>query len=109
MTSSFVLIYKTKDLFASNIRKIIVFKNFEDAYEFGTNFEPYVNRQVIYSKEETLKNSVVWISNQQTFPKHKCRILEIPNDILWDVYQTVPEGSQLMNYIVKTLRTNSIL
>lgn len=109
MTSSFVLFYKTKELFASSIKKIIVFKNFEDAYEYGLYFEPFVNKQIIYSKEDTLSNGIIWISNQQIFPKYKCKILEIPNDILADIYQTVPEGSQLMNYIIKSLRTNSIL
>jgi len=109
MTSSFILIYKSKELFASHIKKIIIFKNFEEAYQYGLKFEPYITKQIVYSRDDTLKNSTVWVSNQQVFPKYKCSILEIPNDILWNIYHSVPEGNQLMNSIVKALRTNSIL
>ncbi len=27
----------------------------------------------------------------------------------WGVYQNVPDSTQLMNYIIKTLKTNNIL
>jgi hypothetical protein len=48
MTSAFVLIYKTKDLFSSNTRKIIVFKNFDEAYQYGINIDPHINKHIIY-------------------------------------------------------------
>ena len=109
MTSAFVLIYKTKDLFSSNTRKIIVFKNFDEAYQYGINFDTHINKHIKYLPEETIKNGIVWISNNQIYPKHKCEILEIFNDMDWGVYQNVPDGTQLMNYIIKTLKTNNIL
>lgn len=110
MTSSFVLIYKIKDLFGSNIKKIIVFKTFDDAYNYGLSMEPYINKTIIYSKEDTLKNSMLWTSSIDVFPKHKCKIVEVPNDVLWNIYQTTAENeTKLMHHIIKTMKINNII
>ncbi len=110
MTSSFVLIHKVKDLFSSTIKKIVIFKTFDDAYSYGLCMEPYINKPIVYSKEDTLKNSMLWTSTLDVFPKHKCKIIEVPNDVLWNIYQTTTENeTKLINHIIKTMRTNNII
>ena len=107
MSNSFLLILKSRTLISMSISKLIVFNDANLAYEFALNL-PYT-KDKINDLNESLNSSLIWKSSKNLFPIYECKIIPVDNDILWNIYQTVPENEKLIPYVYKELFINEII
>jgi hypothetical protein len=110
MDDSYLLIFKTKNIFASNITKILLFKNSTEAYEYAINIDPFMKRDKIYTLEEALNNKYIWQSNLGQFPNYNCKIFKVSSDVLWNIYQDIKQSDRnILQYFYKQLKLYNII
>ncbi len=89
MSNGYILILKCKNVFNSNITKLVMFRNIDDAYEYGLQMEYYTKREFINSKEDSIKQKVIWASSKNVFPYYSCKIYQVSNDTICNIYQSI--------------------
>lgn len=112
MTDSYFLVLKTKNVFNSTVNKVIFFKSYDDAYNYGMNLDILNKKEILYTKEETLEHNILWISNTKNYPRLVCKIIPISNDLLLNLYLTWIGNEQeryLIQSIYKALKINNLL
>ncbi len=107
MSNSYLVILKTRQLLSLSISKVLLFSNIETAYEYAINIS--VSKEKINTLEETIKTNIVWKSSKNTLPIYECKIIPVDNDILCNIYQTLPDNEKIMPYIYKELFINEII
>ncbi len=107
MSASYLVILKTKQLLSLSISKLVLFNNIETAYEYAINIG--VTKEKINTLEETIKTNIVWKSKNNVLPIYECKIIPVDNDILCNIYQTLPDNEKIMPYIYKELFINEII
>ena len=84
----------------------------DEAYNYGVNFDILNKKEILYTKEETSKHNILWISNTKSYPRTICKIIPISNDLLLNLYLTWIGNEQeryLIQSIYKALKTNNLL
>ncbi len=107
MSNSYLVILKTRQLLSLSISKVLLFNNIETAYEYAINIG--VTKEKINTLEETIKTKFVWKSHKNVLPIYECKIIPVDNDIMCNIYQTLPENEKVMPYIYKELFINEIV
>jgi hypothetical protein len=110
--TAYLLEYEIINIFSSNISKIILFNNMENAYEYGKTYEPLIKREIInpLSYQTINDKFTVWESSKNIFPRYICRISPVDNDILWGFYQNNIEANKnLIQSFYKNLKINGII
>lgn len=110
MSNGYIVVLKNKNIFNSQINKVIMFKSFDIAYEYGKNLEPFMKKEIVYTKEEVEKNHVLWITSKNSFPQITCKIYPISNDTLLNIYLTIQEGEKnIIQFLYKNLKVNNLI
>jgi hypothetical protein len=106
MNNKYLLILKNKNVFNSNIQKLILFKTFDEAYEYGLNIDSKLTKEIIYNKEDVLKNNILWISLKDTYPKYSCKLIPVSQDFVLNSYLTTQifNEKHLVQYLFKNLK-----
>jgi hypothetical protein len=105
----YLLEYETLNIFNITINKVILFKNFEDAYNYGLKIEPLITRSKINSIEQTKECKIIWES-AKSFPKYRCKIYNLDSDVVYGIYATdIISPNFLVQNIYKTLKINEVL
>ncbi len=107
MSNSYLVILKTRQLLSLSISKVLLFNNIETAYEYAINIG--VTKEKINTLEDTIKTHIVWKSSKAVLPIYECKIIPVDNDILCNIYQTLPDNEKVMPYIYKELFINEIV
>ncbi len=108
--SSYLIELETINIFNTSINKIILFKSAESAYEYALKIEPLIKRETINMMEKAIEMKIIWESNNNIFPKYKCKITPIDNDILWGLYHLDKDtGRYLIQNIYTNLKVNNII
>lgn len=106
MNDKYLLVLKNKNIFNSNIQKLFLFNSFNEAYEYGMRIEPGLTKNISYSKDEVLKNNILWLSSTDTFPKYICKIFTISQDFVLNSYLTtkIVNEKHLVQYLFRNLK-----
>lgn len=107
MSNSYLVIVKTRNLTSMTISKMIMFSNSSNAYEYALNIP--MTKEKFNTIEKALETNLVWRSSKNSLPIHECKLIPVDNDILCNIYQTVPDNEKLMTYIYKELFINEII
>jgi len=107
MSNSYLVILKSRQLTSLSISKVVLFSNIDLAYEYAINMG--FNKEKVNTLDETIKTNVVWKSSKRVLPINECKIIPIDNDILCNIYQTLPDNEKIMPYIYKELFMNDII
>ncbi len=107
MSNSYLLIIKSRQLMSMSISKIVLFNDPKLAYEYGINV--MYNKEKVNTLEKALETNLVWTSPKTTFPICECKIITIDNDILCNIYQTLPNNEKILLHIYKELVLNEII
>ena len=107
MSNSYLVILKSRQLTSLSISKVLLFSNIDLAYEYAINIA--LVKEKVNTLEDTIKTHVVWKSSKRVLPIYECKILPIDNDILCNIYQTLPDNEKIMPYIYKELFMNDII
>ena len=79
---SYLIELETINVFNSTTTKVILCKAANLAYEYALRIEPLIKRDNINSLESAINDKIIWEGNKTSFPKYKCKLTEIDNDIL---------------------------
>jgi hypothetical protein len=110
MSTGYLLVLKNKNIFNSQINRIIMFKSFDVAYEYGKNLEPFMKKEIVYTQEEAEKNNVIWITSKNNYPQITCKIYPISNDTALNIYLTINESEKnIVQFLYKNLKINNII
>jgi len=110
MSNGYLVVLKNKNIFNSQINKVIMFRSFDIAYEYGKNLEPFLKKEIIYTKEDVNKNHVIWITSKNSFPQITCKMYPISNDTLLNIYLTIQDGEKnIINFLYKNLKVNNLI
>ncbi len=107
MSNSYLVILKTRQLLSMSISKVLLFNNIEIAYDYAININVF--KEKINTLEDTIKTHIVWKSQKNVLPIYECKIIPVDNDIMCNIYQTLPENEKVMPYIYKELFINEII
>lgn len=107
MSNSYLVILKNRQLLSMSISKVLLFNNIETAYDYAININVF--KEKVNTLEETVKTHIVWKSHKNVLPIYECKIIPVDNDIMCNIYQTLPDNEKIMPYIYKELFLNEII
>ena len=107
MSNSYLVILKSRQLLSLSISKVVLFSNINLAYDYAINLSFY--KEKINTLDDTIKTHLVWKGPKNNLPIYECKIIPIDNDILCNIYQTLPDNEKIMPYIYKELFINEII
>lgn len=107
MSNSYLVILKSRQLTSLSISKVILFSNINIAYEYAMNIA--INKEKVNTLDDTIKTRTVWKSSRNILPIYECKIIPVDNDILCNIYQTLPDNEKIIPYIYKELFMNDII
>lgn len=107
MSNSYLVVLKSRQLLSLSISKVVLFANINTAYDYAINLG--FNKEKINTIEDTLKTNIAWKSSKSVLPIYECKIIPIDNDILCNIYQTLPDNEKIIPYIYKELFINEII
>ncbi len=111
MSNGYFVTLKCKNVFNSNITKLFFFKNINDAYEYGIIIEPYIKREILNTLDTSIKTNIIWASNRNVFPNYVCKIYEISNDTILNIYHSIniPNNNNVngnLTHLIKEIYRN---
>jgi len=106
MSNSYLVILKIRQLLSISISKVVIFNDMNSAYEYAMNLS--YPKEKANTLDDVIKTRLVWKS-KSTLPIYECKIIPIDNDILCNIYQTLPDNEKLVPYIYKELVINEII
>ena len=106
MSNSYLVILKTRQLLSITTSKVVLFNNINSAYEYAMDLT--YPKEKDNTLDDVIKTRLVWKS-KSTLPIYECKIIPIDNDILCNIYQTLPDNEKLVSYIYKELIINEII
>lgn len=109
MVTSYLIIIKSRQLLSSSIIKVILFNNLDLAYEYAINLHYGSVKEKINTIDEVLLTNYVWNTQKNVFPMFECKLIPIDNDLISNIYQTVPENQKIIPYIYKELFVNNLI
>jgi hypothetical protein len=107
MSNSYLVILKIRQLLSISISKVVIFNNINFAYDYAMNLS--YPKEKANTLDDVIKTRVVWKSGKSTLPIYECKIVPIDNDILCNIYQTLPDNEKIIPYIYKELIINEII
>lgn len=108
MPYSYLVVIKIKNIFNSTINKVILFSSIENAYNYGLNYDLYIQRNQINSIDEAIKTNLIW-NSKGNFPIYVCKIYQVDNDIICNIYQGMDQEKLLVQSLYKNLKINNLL
>ncbi len=110
MSNGYFVTLKCKNVFNSSITKLFFFKNINNAYEYGINIEPYIKRELLNTLETSIQTNILWASSQNVFPHYICKIYEVSNDVILNIYHSTPMLNSTANanltHLIKEIYKN---
>lgn len=106
-SKTYIIIIKVKDLLSSKTTHVSVFPTAEIAYDYACAYTAVKK----YPKplSEAIKTNIVWTTEPNDYPIYKCKILEIPSDFMWNLYQNVHKGGSIVRQIYTELKTYNLI
>ena len=108
----YVIELETVNVFNTNVNKIIMFKSSKHGYEYALKLEPLIKRDKINTLDEAIKTKIIWESNRHNFPRYRCKMTAIDNDIMTGMYNHDKEKEnyrQVLQTIYKNLKINDLI
>jgi hypothetical protein len=108
----YVIELETMNVFNTNVNKIIMFKSSSHAYEYALKLEPLIKRDKINSLDEAIKSKVIWESNRHNFPRYRCKMTSIDNDVIIGLHNYDKEKENyrhMIQNIYKNLKINDLI
>jgi len=106
MSNSYLVILKIRQLLSISISKVVIFNDINSAYEYAMNLS--YPKEKANTLDDVIKTRLVWKS-KSILPIYECKIIPIDNDILCNIYQTLPDNEKIVPYIYKELVINEII
>ena len=110
---AYLIELETINIFNTNTNKIFLCKTANLAYEYALKLEPMIKRDIVNTIDYAIDNMVIWETNN-SFPRYRCKLTPIDNDILWSLYSSNnildrEKSRNIVNNIYTNLRINNIL
>lgn len=108
MSNSYLVLLKTRQILNISISKVVLFNSMNLAYDYALNLN--YPKDKINTIDDAIKTYQVWKSyKNSSLPIYECKIIPIDNDILCNIYQTLPDNEKIIPYIYKELIINEII
>jgi hypothetical protein len=107
---AYLIELETINIFNTNTNKIILFKTAILAYEYALKLEPMIKRDIINTIDIAINSMIIW-ETTNNFPRYKCKLTPIDNDILWSVYMNDKtfQNRNVLTNIYTNLKINNIV
>jgi hypothetical protein len=106
-SKTYIIIIKVKDLLHSKTTHVSVFPTAEIAYDYACAYTAVKKKPKPLL--EAIKTNIVWTTDPNDYPIYKCKILEIPCDFMWNLYQNVNKGGSVIRQIYTGLKTYNVI